>query len=100
MASRVRNAHFYTNRARSTRGNKGETICCMQASSKASGKACGGTGYPGWPGRVPDRCERRSSAGVLLEFVEVAPELLLFLQQLRELDAQVRGLGLHLGEAQ
>src|SRR5215217_7691522 len=36
----------------------------------------------------------------MLQFVERAPQLLLFLQQFRELDAQVGGLGLYLGEAQ
>src|SRR5688572_28978 len=45
-------------------------------------------------------CEDHFDPRVTLELVEGSPELFLLLEQHRELDAQLSGLGLYLGEAQ
>src|SRR5215208_6804592 len=124
MVSRVRNAHFYTNCQQST---SGQQSCCILVPGKASGIckevlnlfasisarsgfvfACVSTSGSQLFGFVRSRmaihgrylCENHFNARVTLELVEGSPEFFLLLEQHRELDAQLGGLGLNLGEAQ
>src|SRR5215208_3071216 len=125
MVSRVRNAHFYTNCQQST---SGQQSCCILVPGKASGickevlnlfasiSARSGCAFACrhfslsascfrlWPnarfavGRY--LCKNHFDARVTLELVEGSPEFFLLLEEHRELDAQLGGLGLYLGEAQ
>src|SRR5215208_96684 len=124
MVSRVRNAHFYTNCQQST---SGQQSCCILVPGKASGICKEVLNlFASISARsalrlrlsaiqlvsslvsVVAECaiggrylfENRFDPRVTLELFECGPELLLFLEQHGELDAQLGGLCLYLGETQ